>query len=889
MPRSESETAGRARSILAGAGATSEQLQTLARRLQAERAFGLAWRLLERGYQDPAVRGDPPLRAAFARRLALCTYKDPDLPADKALDTALAVLRENFDLAATVDQEVLGLTGAIWKRRFEVSGQKRDLERSGAYYLRGSEQGAVGDEGYTGINAAFVLDLLAELEDADARAAGQQTPAVVTERRRRAREIREDILGKLPVPPAPSSGNAEGVESYWRLVTCAEAYFGLAQFSTAGPLLERAGKIGVDDWQKETTARQLARLAQTATRWAGGAGGGVAGEAKAALADFLGGQAAAAAVEAALIGKIGLALSGGGFRAALFHIGVLARLAECDLLRRLEYLSCVSGGSIIGTQFYLEVRKLLIEKSDDAVTRDDYIAIVRKIEKNFLDGVQRNIRTRVAAEWLTNLKMIFVPNYSRTLRVGELYESELFANVGDGAGGRERWLEDLHLDPHGVAPGTFNPKTDNWRRAAKVPILVINATALNTGHNWQFTGTWMGEPPANGDSEVDANYRLRRMYHEEAPKQASKVRLGHAVAASSCVPGLFEPLPLERLYPDKIVRLVDGGVQDNQGTSALLEQGCSVLIVSDASGQMDGLDDPSTGLLGVPLRANSILQARVREAQYRELEVRRRAGLLRGLAFLHLKKGLESDPVDWVGCQDPMPPVRRDPLTAYGIQKHVQRRLAAIRTDLDSFSDTEAYALMLSGYRMLDRELQSGALDVALDPSQRNSGTDSGWRFLAADAALRDPDLRSRTMRQLQVADRIAFKVWRRSRSLQIGVAGFSILVLALLILGWPAWSGVPLWREWTLSLGEVAVTIVVLVVVLAGLPVLRLLNVRKTFQQVAIGFGMATVGFIAARLHLHVFDKLFLWQGRLDPGAAGAATAPPSAAPSAGVAESAD
>jgi len=173
MPRSESETAGRARSILAGAGATSEQLQTLARRLQAERAFGLAWRLLERGYQDPAVRGDPSLRAAFARRLALCTYKDPDLPADKALDTALAVLRENFDLAATVDQEVLGLTGAIWKRRFEVSGQKRDLERSGAYYLRGSEQGAVGDEGYTGINAAFVLDLLAELEDADARAAGQ--------------------------------------------------------------------------------------------------------------------------------------------------------------------------------------------------------------------------------------------------------------------------------------------------------------------------------------------------------------------------------------------------------------------------------------------------------------------------------------------------------------------------------------------------------------------------------------------------------------------------------------------------------------------------------------------------------------------------------------------
>ena len=30
---------------------------------------------------------------------------------------------------------------------------------------------------------------------------------------------------------------------------------------------------------------------------------------------------------------LGLALSGGGFRASLFHIGVLARLAELDLLR----------------------------------------------------------------------------------------------------------------------------------------------------------------------------------------------------------------------------------------------------------------------------------------------------------------------------------------------------------------------------------------------------------------------------------------------------------------------------------------------------------------------------------------------------------------------------
>ena len=85
------------------------------------------------------------------------------------------------------------------------------------------------------------------------------------------------------------------------------------------------------------------------------------------------------------------------------------------------------------------------------------------------------------------------------------------------------------------------------------------------------------------------------MYYDEAPSAYQRYRLGYAVAASSCVPGLFEPLPLPDLYEHagsgrKItVRLVDGGVHDNQGTASLLEQGCAVLLVSDASGQSNSL------------------------------------------------------------------------------------------------------------------------------------------------------------------------------------------------------------------------------------------------------------------------------------------------------------
>lgn len=45
--------------------------------------------------------------------------------------------------------------------------------------------------------------------------------------------------------------------------------------------------------------------------------------------------------------KIGIALSGGGFRASLFHLGVLRRVAELGWLPRVDAISGVSGGSIV--------------------------------------------------------------------------------------------------------------------------------------------------------------------------------------------------------------------------------------------------------------------------------------------------------------------------------------------------------------------------------------------------------------------------------------------------------------------------------------------------------------------------------------------------------------
>src|SRR5262249_14971370 len=330
----------------------------------------------------------------------------------------------------------------------------------------------------------------------------------------------------------------------------------------------------------------------------------------------------------------------------------------------------------------------------------------------------------------------------------------------------------------------------------------------------------------------------------------------------SCVPGLFEPLPLNGLYPTRTVRLVDGGVYDNQGTGALIEEDCNVIIVSDASGQMATVDDPSSGLLSVPLRANSILQTRTREAQFRELATRLRAGLLSGYLFLHLKKDLGAEVVDWIDCQDPSDRPTATPLTRYGIQKSVQRQLAAIRTDLDSFSDTEAFALMTSGYHMTREALQEpGVLGFDVFEYKRLN-----WKFLAVERQMAASNPDQAFMRRLKVAESITFKVWRLSRVLQMGAFFVSAALVWMLGGHWYQWSSIVLPRAHPrLTLGVVASFVIAIVLVFSVGPLLAKRRLfPKTVQQIVIGIGMTTFGFIVARLHLHLFDKIFLRQGRI-------------------------
>lgn len=568
--------------------------------------------------------------------------------------------------------------------------------------------------------------------------------------------------------------------------------------------------------------------------------------------------------------KLGLALSGGGFRAAFFHIGVLAQMADLGLLRHVEVISTVSGGSIIGAMYYLHVKKLLEMKPDADITDADFQKIIELIEVDFLAAVQKNIRVSTFQNFHKNLRMRRA-DYSRSDRIGELYDKYFYRPVVDP--NRETMVEmrELKIYPKDDKKD-FHPLRDNARRKAKAPILLINATTLNTGHNWRFEASRMGEPPRSSPAamDIDKNLRLRcpPSYEDITPKQQN-FELGLAVGASACVPGLFHPLAVSELYPDNLrVQLVDGGVHDNQGLQGLLEMGCTQFIISDACGQMEDDADPATKITAVVGRTNSILMDRVREEQ---LLRKQEEGGSR-VALMHLRKGLSATAASWIGV-DGVPAEeskveRRTKVTSedFGVAREVQVRLSKIRTDLDSFTEVEAYALMADGYLMSKDELRR--LSRFRKPAAgRKAGATGQWRFLRIAPWLVNPT--EDFLKQLEVGSDLIFKVFRLHRLARIatlvGVAALCIGAGTLLkdeIIEFFK-SSFTVWR----------VALAVAIVALGFIPALsrifkplRFLRAPAEYlERLFLRALPAALSSLFVWIHLYIYDPLFLRRGKFE------------------------
>lgn len=440
----------------------------------------------------------------------------------------------------------------------------------------------------------------------------------------------------------------------------------------------------------------------------------------------------------------GIALSGGGFRATCFHLGVLACLAERDELRDIDTISCVSGGSIVGAAYAVRLKALLSQKTDVDVTREDYIAVVQDLIDTVGEVCSGNLRMRALANPLAILKMWLSPAYTFTDRIAELLDRLLFlpllqrhADFDEPlrAGLRGRPLPHrmtkpgifalaIEVPPLGWPLGPWDldapPLGDGPRNAprvarlAKATEVTFNTTSVNSGAGFAFSQRAHGERPDLVTVELSDRPRLAWLRYDDITTGAGfdpkAMKLSRIVAASASVPGIIPPVLLERVGQSGLIAVADGGLFDNQGTDQLLEARCENIIVSDACGQLRFDAYPDVGALPVMLRSTDILMERVRELGHRRVLDAVAQARVASVAHLHLTKGLrEPPPASPFRPDDAMANTfvnaRRSTPTAYGVISDIQAQLARLRTDLDCFCELEVFSLMLDGYLQASKTL----------------------------------------------------------------------------------------------------------------------------------------------------------------------------------------
>ena len=116
-------------------------------------------------------------------------------------------------------------------------------------------------------------------------------------------------------------------------------------------------------------------------------------------------------------------------------------------------------------------------------------------------------------------------------------------------------------------------------------------------------------------------------------------------------------------------------------------------------------------------------------------------------------------------------------------------------------------------------------------------------------------------MRVLEVGSRVALKVWFLSRPLR--VIGVLIAIAVVVFVAYFAWENR---SQPLLTVKGVGIFILILVVtVLFGKLVMKIVWIEQTLAKIAFGIGMSLFGFLISRLHLHVFDRIYLYLGRIE------------------------
>ncbi len=183
------------------------------------------------------AEGLVPNEEYFTQQHALAKYKSKDPTEISSLTDALQIIEKLNPDGDTNDPETLGLTGAIYKRMWQTTGDNEYLKRAIHYYGKGFQ---IRRDYYNGENYALCLNIAASIET---------DVEVKTYYKISAKKARQDILeilAYLSEEESPQSINK------WPYATLANCYFGIGD-NKEGLKYEKVYLDLVEtEWEKES-------------------------------------------------------------------------------------------------------------------------------------------------------------------------------------------------------------------------------------------------------------------------------------------------------------------------------------------------------------------------------------------------------------------------------------------------------------------------------------------------------------------------------------------------------------------------------------------------------------------------------------------------------------
>ena len=343
--------------------------------------------------------------------------------------------------------------------------------------------------------------------------------------------------------------------------------------------------------------------------------------------------------------NIGLALSGGGFRASLYHLGLLRFLRDAGILPQVSHITSVSGGSIIAAHLALNWGRYNGSAGEFDAAASELLDFVRLDVRN---RITRRFPFTFALRWPRRL----LGRSNRKLTLTGLleyhYEKYLYGDT-------------------------------SLFQLPERPQLHILATNLSEGCLCSFNRDGL----LKISRQAGHTFRLDHLH-------VGLATVPMAVTASSAFPGFFPPIELTGADVGASVgqfgrqAYTDGGVFDNLGVRMFrfLEQlrptdhgGMDGVLVSDVGKPIEVQSNRRAGgLIRTALRASDILMDRVWQLENETLKE------TPGFVFARVTDLVEPH-------EDPT-----------ALHPEIQRQVANIRTDLDRFSPLEISSLVRHGY-----------------------------------------------------------------------------------------------------------------------------------------------------------------------------------------------